>query len=292
LSCPHVGGVLGLVVAAAFAHASWNLVAKPAVGGAAFVWLCAMAGTLLYLPVLVLALLVDPGSLGWMTIALMAGSGALHALYFVLLQRAYASGELSVVYPLARGTGPLLSTTAAIVFLGERPSLPALAGAGLIVMAVFSLIRRSEDVGSSTLSRGTWFAVLTGAAIAAYTLWDKHAVGAAGLSPIVYYWGANLANAGLLTPVALRQREELRQAWTVSRARAVGVGLLSPLAYVLVLYALARAPVSYVAPARESSIVVGTLLGIFVLHEQDRGRRLAAAAAILIGVVVLSLAQQ
>jgi drug/metabolite transporter (DMT)-like permease len=92
--------------------------------------------------------------------------------------------------------------------------------------------------------------------------------------------------------VALRQREELRQAWTVSRARAVGVGLLSPLAYVLVLYALARAPVSYVAPARESSIVVGTLLGIFVLHEQDRGRRLAAAAAILIGVVVLSLAQQ
>ena len=133
------------------------------------------------------------------------------------------------------------------------------------------------------------FAVLTGAATAGYTLWDKHAVGVAGLSPIVYYWGTNLANAGLLTPVALRQRIELRQAWTVSRARAVGVGLLSPLAYVLILYALARAPVSYVAPARESSIVVGTLLGIFVLHEQDRRRRLAAAAAILIGVVILTL---
>ena len=67
------------------------------------------------------------------------------------------------------------------------------------------------------------------------------------------------------------------------------MGLLSPLAYVLILYALARAPVSYVAPARESSIVVGTLLGIFVLHEQDRRRRLAAAAAILIGVVILTL---
>ncbi|MEN3283340.1 MAG: hypothetical protein V7607_4480 [Solirubrobacteraceae bacterium] len=282
--------VLGLVVAAAVAHASWNLVAKPAVGGVAFVWLCAMAGTLLYLPALILALVADPGSLGWTAIALMAGSGALHALYFVLLQRAYASGELSVVYPLARGTGPLLSTTAAIVFLGEHPSLPALAGAGLIVVAVFSLIRRSEGVASATLSRGTWFAVLTGGATAAYTLWDKHAVGAAGLSPIVYYWGTNLANAGLLTPVALRNRQELQQAWTVSRARAAGVGLLSPLAYVLILYALARAPVSYVAPARESSIVVGTLLGIFVLHEQDRGRRVAAAAAILVGVVVLSLA--
>ena len=71
--------------------------------------------------------------------------------------------------------------------------------------------------------------------------------------------------------------------------RAVGVGLLSPLAYVLILYALARAPVSYVAPARESSIVIGTLLGALVLHEQDMGRRLAAAAVILLGVVVLTL---
>jgi drug/metabolite transporter (DMT)-like permease len=280
--------VLALVAAAAVAHASWNLVAKPAVGGAAFVWLCAVAGTVLYLPALIVALAVDPGVLGRAAIVLMVGSGALHALYFVLLQRAYAFGELSVVYPPSRGTGPLLSTAAAIAFLGERPSLPAVAGAALIILAVFSLIRRSE--GSSTLSHGTVFAVLTGGAIAAYTLWDKHAVGAAALSPIVYYWGTNLANAALLTPVALRRRHELREAWTLSRARAAGVGLLSPLAYVLVLYALARAPVSYVAPARESSIVIGTLLGIFVLHEQDRPRRVAAAAAILTGVVVLSVA--
>jgi hypothetical protein len=97
-------------------------------------------------------------------------------------------------------------------------------------------------------------------AIASFTLWDKYAVGTATLSPIVYYWGTNLANAALLTPMARRDREELRQAWTVSRARAVGVGLLSPLAYVLIRYALARAPVSYVAPAREGSIVVGSLL--------------------------------
>jgi drug/metabolite transporter (DMT)-like permease len=281
--------VLALVLAAAVAHAGWNLLAKPAVGGAAFVWLCSVAGTLLYLPVFAVALVADPGSLGWTALALMGGSGALHAVYFILLQRAYGTGDLSVVYPLARGTGPLLSATAAIAFLGERPSPLALAGAALIVLAVFSQIRRSGDLGSSTRSAGTVFAVLTGAAIAAYTLWDQHAVGTAGLSPIVYYWGTNLANTALLTPVALRHREDLRQAWTSSRRRAAGVGLLSPLAYVLILYALARAPVSYVAPARESSIVVGTLLGIFVLHEQDRGRRLAAAAAILVGVVILTL---
>jgi drug/metabolite transporter (DMT)-like permease len=183
----------------------------------------------------------------------------------------------------------VLSTTAAIAFLGERPSLLALAGAGLIVAAVLSLIRPSQDRTSVKFGQGMVFAVLTGAAIAAYTLWDKHAVGAAALSPIVYYWGTNLANAALLSPVALRDREALHQAWTISRQRAAGVGLLSPLAYVLILYALARAPVSYVAPARESSIVIGTLLGVYVLHEQDVGRRLAAAAAILVGVVVLTL---
>jgi drug/metabolite transporter (DMT)-like permease len=253
------------------------------------VWLCAVAGTVLYLPVLGLALAADPGPLGWPAVGLMAGSGALHALYFVLLQRGYASGDLSVVYPLARGTGPLLSATAAIVFLGERPSAPAIAGAALIVAAVFSLIRRSGGSRSANGGRATVFALLTGAAIATYTLWDKHAVGVAALSPIVYYWGTNLANAALLTPLALGDRDSLRKAWTVSRRRAAGVGLLSPLAYVLILYALARAPVSYVAPARESSIVVGTLLGALVLHEKDMGRRLVVAAGILIGVVVLTV---
>jgi drug/metabolite transporter (DMT)-like permease len=281
--------VLALVVAAALAHAGWNLLAQPAAGGAAFVWLCAAAGTVLYLPILALALVADPGPLGWTALGLMAGSGALHAVYFVLLQRGYASGDLSVVYPLARGTGPLLSTTAAIVFFGERPSLPAIAGAALIVGAVFSLIRRSEPPGPASGGRATVFALLTGAAIAAYTLWDKHAVGVAALSPVVYYWGTNLANAALLTPLALHDRDGLRRAWTDSRARAAGVGLLSPLAYVLILYALARAPVSLVAPARESSIVVGTLLGALVLHEKDMGRRLVVAAAILAGVVVLTV---
>ena len=215
----------------------------------------------------------------------MAVSGALHALYFVLLQRAYATGDLSVVYPLARGTGPLLSATAAIVFFGERPSPLGARGRGAH--------RRGGLLAHGPWAdeprAGTVFAVLTGVAIAAYTLWDKRAVGPLALSPIVYYWGTNLANAALLTPVARRERDELHRAWTISRIRAAIVGLLSPLAYILVLYALAHAPVSYVAPTRESSIVVGTLLGVLVLHETDSGRRLAAAAAILLGVVVLTI---
>jgi drug/metabolite transporter (DMT)-like permease len=275
--------VLSLVLAAAFAHAGWNFLAKGAEGGAVFVWLCAIAGTLVYVPVLAIALATTSGQLGWEAFGLMAGSGMLHALYFVLLQRGYAAGDLSLVYPLARGTGPLLSGAAAIAFLGERPSALALTGALIIVGAVFSLVGR----GGSRAAIG--FALLTGTTIATYTLWDKHAVGPTDLSPIVYYWGTNITVALILAPWVLRARAELRGAWRSSRRRAVGVGLLSPLAYVLVLYALARAPVSYVAPARETSILIGTLLGTTVLAEGDTPRRLLAAGAIVVGVTALAL---
>ena len=173
------------MIGAAFAHAAWNFLAKGAEGGVGFVWLSSLAATLLWVPVLVFA---EAADMTWAAIGLMAGSGALHALYFALLQRGYATGDLSLVYPLARGTGPLLSTTAAIIVLGERPSLLAVAGAAIVVTAVFSLVARPG------LGGGTLFAVLTGVAIAGYTLWDKQAVDGEGLNPLVYYWGTNTFN--------------------------------------------------------------------------------------------------
>ena len=272
-------GVLALVLAAAFAHAGWNFLAKGAEGGAAFVWLCAALGSLLWIPVLVVALVTQSGELGWTALVLMIGSGLLHTLYFTLLQRGYGAGDLSIVYPLARGTGPLLSGAAAIVLLGERPSAVALAGALIIVGAVFSLVGRHGS------REAVVFAVLTGVAIASYTLWDKHAVGPSHLSPIVYYWGTNLTVALVLAPYVLRAG--VPGGGDFRRAAAVGV--LSPLAYVLVLYALARAPVSVVAPARETSILIGTLLGTTLLAEGDRNRRLVCAGAILVGVTALAL---
>jgi drug/metabolite transporter (DMT)-like permease len=283
-------GVLALVLAAAVAHAGWNLLAKGGQGGAGFVWLSAVAGAVLYLPVCIVGLATTSGAIGWTAIGLMAGSGALHSLYFVLLQRGYATGDLSLVYPLARGTGPLLSTAAAIAFLGERPSAPALAGAALIVCAVFALVGRPRAGLSRTDGEAAVFALGTGVAIAGYTLWDKHAVGPVGLAPVVYYWGTNFFNALVLTAyVAGRRRGGARLAWTTSRRTALGVGLLSPLAYILVLYALKHAPVSYVAPAREVSILLGTLAGTTLLAEGDVRRRLLAAGAILLGVVALAL---
>ena len=274
-----------LVFIAALAHAGWNLFAKTAEGGTTFVWLGALAGCVLYLPVLLVALVVAPGRLGATAFGFMVVSGALHSLYFVLLQRGYRDGDLSLVYPLARGTGPLLATIVAIAFLGERPSPLALAGAALIVGAVFSLATRPGRAQEA----GIAFALLTGVSIAAYTLWDKQAVGDQDLSPIVYFWGLGLTNTLLLSPWVLHRPEAMRRSWESSKWQALGVGLLSPLAYILVLYALARAPVSYVAPAREVSILIATALGTTVLAEEGIGHRLVAAAGIVLGIAALAV---
>ena len=248
-------------------------------------WLGAVAGCVIYLPVLVVALAVAPGTLGATAVAFMVVSGAMHSAYFVLLQRGYRDGDLSLVYPLARGSGPLLATVAAIVFFAERPSLLALIGAALIVGAVLSLVTRPSAGQEGAVA----FALLTGVSIAAYTLWDKEAVGDQDISPIVYFWGLGLTNTALLTPWVLHRRDDLKTAWESSRRQALGVGLLSPLAYILVLFALAKAPVSYVAPAREVSILIATVLGTTVLAEEGLGHRLAAAAGIVLGIAALAL---
>jgi drug/metabolite transporter (DMT)-like permease len=277
---------LAFVVAAAFAHAGWNLLAKTASGGAVFVWLCTVAAVVLWLPALAVAELADPSPLGLVAFGLMVGSGALHAAYFVLLQRGYREGDLSLVYPLARGTGPLLATLAAIVVLSERPSALALAGAAVIVGAVLSLASRPGHGAAPAVA----FALVTGVAIAGYTLWDKQAVGEEGLSPVTYYWGTLLANAAILGPWVLGARAaKVAPVWREHRRQALGVALLSPLAYVLVLFALARAPVSYVAPARELSILIAAAAGATLLDEGDTRRRLLAAAAIVVGVGALAV---
>jgi drug/metabolite transporter (DMT)-like permease len=283
---------LALVVLAALAHAAWNVLAKTASGGATFVWLFSTLAAAIWLPVAAIALLVDPGEpVDLEGIAFMAGSGALHALYFVLLQRGYRDGDLSLVYPLARGTGPLLSTLAAIVIFAERPSALALAGGAIIVAAVLSLAGVGGGVRTERghRRRAVGFALLTGLAIASYTLWDKQAVGPLGLQPVVYYWGTNVAETALLSAFVAHRRAEVARTWRDYRRQAVGVAVLSPLAYVLVLYALAHAPVSYVAPARELSILVGAVAGTTILAEGHGRRRLLAAGAIFVGIVALAL---
>jgi drug/metabolite transporter (DMT)-like permease len=275
-----------LIAAAAGAHASWNFFAKQARGGLPFVWLAGLCATSAYAAPAAIQLLLSDKHVTGAGIAFMAGSGCLHSAYFTTLQRGYAEGDLSVVYPLARGTGPALSVVLAIVILGERPGAIALVGAALVVIGVLSLARGSHRRSPRT---AIVFALLTGVTIAAYTLWDAHAVEDLAQPAIAYYWGSELTRAIVLAGPALRDRAGLRTALDHDRRAILAVGLLSPLAYILVLVALTLAPVSVVAPGREASIVIASLLGTHVLGEGDPTRRATAAVAILGGIACLAL---
>jgi drug/metabolite transporter (DMT)-like permease len=281
---------LVLVLAAAFFHATWNLLAKRAGGeasGAVFVWLFGSLSTLLYAPLAFAVVVFQRPHLGAIELLFMFGSGVLHLGYFLLLQRGYAVGDLSLVYPLARGTGPLLATVAAVALFGERPSLVALLGVALIAAAVFSLTR--EPVGRARFGWDVIYGLITGAFIAAYTLWDKQAVSALLIPPLLQSWSATLVSVTILTPLATRRREEVRAVWHAHKLEVFGVAVLSPLSYILVLTALVFTPVSYVAPAREVSILIATAMGAGLLAEGDVWRRLLAAGAMVLGVTALAL---
>jgi drug/metabolite transporter (DMT)-like permease len=280
---------LTLILAAAFIHATWNLLNKKASGHATFTWLVAVLSAVFYTPVAVAAVIFWQWPIGWLEIGLMAGSAALHTGYFVLLNEGYRAGDLSLVYPLARGTGPLLSTIAAILFLGERPSVVALAGGLMIVAGVIVLSGSPQRLGQAGARKAMAYALVTGTFIAAYTLWDKQAVSRFAMSPILLDWGANLGRSLFLTPFALRYWERTVNEWRTHRSEAVGVALLVPLSYILVLTAMQFTPVSYVAPAREISILIGTVMGTRLLAEGDVHRRLVAAGAMVLGVVALAV---
>ena len=292
---------LALVLVAAVVHPAWNLLAKRATDGdpSAFVWLTSALSAALYVPIVIALLAITPIRLHDVRVdlAMIFGTGALHLIYFVLLQRSYRVGQFSLIYPVARGTGPLVTAIAAVALFGERLSAPQLAGVATILVAVFVIAGghvndSSKQSSTRTLRRSLGYGIMTGLSIAAYTLWDKQAVSVLAISPILYDFGRTAAQALMMAPAVLSSNEKrnvLGTTWKRFRREAFGVAILSPLAYVLVLYALTMAPVSLVAPLRESSIIIGAFVGAHFLKEGQLRRRVIAASLMLAGIVALAL---
>lgn len=280
---------VALIVAAAVAHAGWNLAAKrvPA-GGVAFVWLYSAVAAVVCLPIAVGTVVAAGQVPAWTWLAALV-SGVLHSAYFVLLQRGYATGDLSVVYPLARGTGPLLSVLAAVLLLKERPGVVQLMGAGVVVAGILVIGGLGSGSGRSRWTAGVGYGLATGVLIAVYTVWDAHAVTELAVPPIALLTGTVLFETALLTPVALARRADVAVLWRSHWRTALTVAVLSPLAYILVLFAMRLAPVSLVAPARELSIVFGSLSAWLILGEPYPVRRLTGAVVVLAGVVAIAV---
>ena len=291
-----------LILAAAVAHASWNLFGKQAAetGAAFFVWLLAASAGVLYLPVVIVTVIVTSPHLTGLNWLFLAGTGLLHGGYFLFLQLGYRMGDLSLAYPIGRGTGALLAALAGIVLLGERPTPIGYAGILAIVagVVVIGLPQRKASqaqpqalrtIGSAA-GAAIGFALTTGLFIGCYTIWDKYAVSNLHTEPVLQGYAGFPLMIAVFTPFVLRDRARLASVWRAFRPQVLGAAVLAPLAYMLVLVALSFTAVSAVAPAREVSVLFGVLLGRRLLGEGSLARRLAAATAIVAGIIAIAIA--
>lgn len=288
-----------LAVGSAFVHAAWNLLIKTSGDRAISAWGQFLAAGLL--SVVGLAVVGGPG---WGALPYLAATGLVHVLYIEGLVAAYTHGDFSLSYPLARGGGAVLAAVGSVLFLGDHLSPAAwaaiaVAGVGLLTLRGGRGVPDVDDVilGSGAVtpptvrpseSRALVYALITAACIATYTLVDS--AGSRASADGVAYGFGSVAASGLAITVAnlVRPARRARASllWTGWRRNLAG-GLGTTIAYTMVLVAVRQAPVGYVTMLRESSVVIGALLGWLVLHEGLGARRLASSGVILAGLVLL-----
>lgn len=284
-------GSLALVAAAALIHATWNLLAKRAASaGPAFVFAYTLVACVAYAPWVLWLLAHGAIAPSWPVVAAILASGFIHLGYALALQRGYQVADFSVVYPVARGSAPMLSTVGAVLVLGETLTGLRVLGllgvvAGILLISTGGSLAAFRRAGSQA---GLGWGTATGGLIAGYTVVDAFAVKALGVAPVALDWFSNLVRFALLAPVVARSPTRARELMRGKWGLAVGVGLLSPLSYILVLSALGLgAPLSVVAPMREMSMMVGALMGMAILGERVGLVRLAGCAVLIGGVVAL-----
>lgn len=277
---------LALVLAAAVCHATWNFFVKRINGGPELIWLFSMLSVIIYLPTTLWILLANQIEFSWSQILFVAGSAVFHLCYFLLLQTGYRKGDLSLVYPTARAIGPLLSTTFAVLFLGETVTAQMALGAAIIIVGVLMLtggVKREVE----HLSMSLVFGVGTGFIIGGYTAWDAYAVSVLLVPPLLLDYASNVGRVAILAPIAKRKSDVIAQHWRDHKLGVVVIALFNPLAYILVLYALTFSPVAYVAPTREISVLLTVLAGSVLLNEGNLKPRLGWAFIILAGMILL-----
>jgi len=283
-----------LVIAAAFIHATWNLLAKrAAVAGPAFVVAYNVVACITYLPWVIWLLVTREQIWSWPIAACLLLSAIIHLGYSLCLQRGYQVADLSVVYPIARGTGPMLSSIGAFIVLREMPTPLGVLGL-LAVVSGIGFISTQGDLSAFRRPKGqegVRWGLATGSLIASYTVVDGYGVKMLGIHPVLLDWFSNFLRFFMLAPIMLRNPAHMRKMMHGHWWLAIGVGTLSPLSYIFVLTAIDMgAPLSLVAPAREMSMMVGAMFGMVLLGEPVNAWRIAGCLALVLGVVLLGAA--
>jgi drug/metabolite transporter (DMT)-like permease len=277
------------VLLAAAAHATWNLFAKKAAGSRHFVWLYSLGSVLLYLPVVIWICIQQRPHFEPRQYLALAATSVLHLGYSLSLQAGYRASDLSLVYPIARGFGPLLSFAGAVLLLGEQPTWLSALGLVLIVAGILLVAGLTREPHRAP-RKGIFFGLLTGLFIASYTVNDGWAVKVLAISPFIVDFTGNCLRIVILTPIAWRDRTAAMRELREYAGPAAVVSVLGPLGYILVLFAMRIAPISHIAPARELATLAGAYMGSKLLSERTTPERIIGAVCIVVGVVSLSFA--
>jgi len=291
---------VALVLLSALAHAAWNLLASRAGDDTrGFLLAYLLAGAVVVVPGAAVSLALEDDDIGEVVrgaAALGAVSGLLHTAYAVALQVSYRRADVGIVYPVSRGTGPLLAVLAGAWLAAELPTALGWAGIACVLVGVVASSTDGATAaaggtgGDRSVRAGVLGGLLVGLTIGTYTVWDDYAVGVRGADPVVYYAVTALVQLLVVLAFAGRRRvARARRAFRSAPAAAVGVGVLVPASYLLMLHAMTLAPLAVVAPLRASSVVMGALGAAVLMHEGSPARRVAAAAVVAVGIALIGL---
>ncbi len=273
-----------LVLVSTVMHASWNFAVRKASGSLAVLWVGKWFAVALCLPAVCYFPLGSDAVAAW---PFVAATGLAHTVYFLMLAKAYEEGEISVVYPLARGTGVGGTALGAWVLIDERLSIPGMIGIATVLLGIILL--GIADLRAPKNRRSIAYALLVGVTIAVYSVVDKQ--GVSRIHPVHYVFSVFLIPGVLLSPyVLLRHRPAVARTWRGLKKYALWAGPGSMATYLLVLFAMRLGKVSYILAVREFSVVIGAALGIFFLGERFGWHKGVGVGAIVLGLLLVKLA--
>ena len=271
-----------LIILAAALHALWNFAAKKASGNLSVIWIGLAMATIAIIPFL---FLLSPDQIfvleAWPFIL---ATGIIHAVYFFAVAKAYEHGDISIVYPIARGSGIAGTTIIACLLLQEEISSVGTVGISLISLGTLLL-----GLTNIRQKHGILFSLLVAITIIGYSIVDKLGVGI--IHPFGYIFGLVLLTTFFLAPyILMNKQQELLSALKNMKKYSLIIGLGSGGTYLIILFVFQMAQVSYVVAARELAVAIGALLGFIFLKEQFTAQKLLGIMGIVIGMILIKMA--
>ena len=276
-----------LVLISAISHAAWNFAARKAAGNLVAIWLGLWFGCALVLPGVIGIVVYKglPETVSAQAIICTIATGLIHGVYFRLVATGYEHGEISLVYPIARGSGIALTAILASLLFKEYFTLLGSIGIGLISAGIMTLSLAADRKANAKVIT---LALAAGATIVAYALVDK--MGVRYVNPVVYIWSMFLIAAVFLTPFVVRRyRGKLGHLARQYLGYALVIGVGSIGTYLMILFAFTMGPVGYIVAVRELAVVLGALAGILFLKERFTIPKAIAICTIVIGIMCIKM---